>query len=138
MDYDTSTACNACGVAIHPNMVVSVSKDKVRCPHCEAVFTPAPEDIRSRSDPCVTCGFIPFALQWYRAYAHCRIASDSGCQPNVIYAVKCLHCSQIITIETGKRRGKPCIRGTRMTVYDVLRYMAAGMYLSRSSAIPYP
>ena len=38
-----------------------------------------------------------------------------------------MHCSQIITIETGKRSGKPCIRGTRMTVYDVLRYMAAGM-----------
>jgi uncharacterized protein (DUF433 family) len=35
--------------------------------------------------------------------------------------------SQIITIEPGKRSGKPCIRGTRMTVYDVLGYMAAGM-----------
>ena len=35
--------------------------------------------------------------------------------------------SQIITIEPGKRSGKPCVRGTRMTVYDVLGYMAAGM-----------
>jgi uncharacterized protein (DUF433 family) len=35
--------------------------------------------------------------------------------------------SQIITIEPGKRSDKPCIRGTRMTVYDVLGYMAAGM-----------
>ena len=35
--------------------------------------------------------------------------------------------SQIITMEPGKRSGKPCIRGTRMTVYDVLGYMAAGM-----------
>ena len=35
--------------------------------------------------------------------------------------------SQIITIESGKRSGKPCIRGMRMTVYDVLGYMAAGM-----------
>jgi len=35
--------------------------------------------------------------------------------------------SQIITIEPGKRSGKPCIRGMRMTVYDVLGYMAAGM-----------
>ncbi len=33
----------------------------------------------------------------------------------------------IITIEPGKRSGKPCIRGTRMTVYDVLSYLAAGM-----------
>lgn len=33
----------------------------------------------------------------------------------------------IITIEPGKRSGKPCIRGMRMTVYDVLDYLAAGM-----------
>lgn len=34
---------------------------------------------------------------------------------------------KIITIEPGKRSGKPCIRGIRMTVYDVLEYLAAGM-----------
>ena len=34
---------------------------------------------------------------------------------------------KIITIEPGKRGGKPCIRGMRMTVYDVLEYLAAGM-----------
>jgi uncharacterized protein (DUF433 family) len=33
----------------------------------------------------------------------------------------------IITIEPGKRGGKPCIRGLRITVYDVLEYLAAGM-----------
>ncbi len=33
----------------------------------------------------------------------------------------------IITIEPGKRGGKPCIRGLRMTVYDVLEYLASGM-----------
>jgi uncharacterized protein (DUF433 family) len=35
--------------------------------------------------------------------------------------------SQIITMEPGKRSGKPCIRGTRMTVLDVLEYLAEGM-----------
>ena len=35
--------------------------------------------------------------------------------------------SQIITIEPGKRSGKPCIRGLRITVYDVLDYLAGGM-----------
>jgi uncharacterized protein (DUF433 family) len=35
--------------------------------------------------------------------------------------------SQIITIEPGKRSGKPCIRGTRITVGDVLEYLASGM-----------
>lgn len=33
----------------------------------------------------------------------------------------------IITIEPGKRGGKPCIRGLRITVYDVLNYLASGM-----------
>lgn len=33
----------------------------------------------------------------------------------------------IITIEPGKRGGKPCIRGMRITVYDVLDYLASGM-----------
>ena len=32
-----------------------------------------------------------------------------------------------ITIEPGKRSGKPCIRGLRLTVYDVLEYLASGM-----------
>ena len=35
--------------------------------------------------------------------------------------------SDIITMEPGKRGGKPCIRGLRITVYDVLDYLAAGM-----------
>jgi len=34
---------------------------------------------------------------------------------------------QIITIEPGKRSGKPCIRGLRITVIDVLEYLAGGM-----------
>jgi uncharacterized protein (DUF433 family) len=33
----------------------------------------------------------------------------------------------IITIEPGKRSGKPCIRGMRITAYDILEYLAAGM-----------
>ncbi len=32
-----------------------------------------------------------------------------------------------ITIEPGKRGGKPCVRGLRITVYDVLAYLASGM-----------
>lgn len=35
--------------------------------------------------------------------------------------------SDIITIEPDKRGGKPCIRGLRITVYDVLEYLASGM-----------
>jgi uncharacterized protein (DUF433 family) len=33
----------------------------------------------------------------------------------------------IITIEPGKRGGRPCIRHMRITVYDVLDYLASGM-----------
>jgi uncharacterized protein (DUF433 family) len=32
----------------------------------------------------------------------------------------------IITLEPGKRSGQPCIRGMRITVYDVLGWLAAG------------
>jgi len=35
--------------------------------------------------------------------------------------------SGIIVIEPGKRSGKPCIRGLRITVSDVLDYLASGM-----------
>ncbi len=35
--------------------------------------------------------------------------------------------SKIITVEPRKRSGKPCIRGLRITVYDVLDYLASGM-----------
>ena len=33
----------------------------------------------------------------------------------------------IITIEPGKRSGQPCVRGMRITVSDVLNYLASGM-----------
>ncbi len=39
----------------------------------------------------------------------------------------CMDYSQIITREPGKRSGKPCIRGMRITVGDVLDYLAGGM-----------
>ena len=35
--------------------------------------------------------------------------------------------AKIITFEPGKRSGQPCIRGLRLTVQDVLEYLAAGM-----------
>jgi uncharacterized protein (DUF433 family) len=38
-----------------------------------------------------------------------------------------LSYQSIITLEPGKRSGKPCIRGLRITVYDVLSYLASGM-----------
>lgn len=34
---------------------------------------------------------------------------------------------KIITIEAGKRSGKPCIRNMRITVYDVLAWLSSGM-----------
>ena len=35
--------------------------------------------------------------------------------------------SSVITVEPGKRSGQPCIRGMRITVRDVLEYLAGGM-----------
>jgi len=34
---------------------------------------------------------------------------------------------ELISVTPGVRRGKPCVRGTRITVQDVLEYLAAGM-----------
>ena len=38
-----------------------------------------------------------------------------------------MNYQDIITIESGKRSGKPCIKGLRITVYDILEYLAGGM-----------
>jgi len=43
---------------------------------------------------------------------------------NTLVAMK---YSDLITLEPGKRGGRPCIRGLRITVYDVLDYLASGM-----------
>jgi len=37
----------------------------------------------------------------------------------------------IITLEPGKRSGKPCIRGMRITVGDILGWLASGMTISQ-------
>ncbi len=47
--------------------------------------------------------------------------------------------TKIVTIEPGKRGGKPCIRCMRITVYDVLKYLASGMtYQEILDDFPYP
>ncbi len=38
-----------------------------------------------------------------------------------------MNTGNLITIESGKRSGQPCIRGMRITVRDVLEYLAGGM-----------
>ncbi len=38
-----------------------------------------------------------------------------------------MELDRIITVEPGKRSGQPCIRGMRITVRDVLEYLAGGM-----------
>ncbi len=35
--------------------------------------------------------------------------------------------TKFITYDDGKRSGKPCIRGMRITVYDILEYLSSGM-----------
>ena len=38
-----------------------------------------------------------------------------------------MNYAERITVEPGKRGGKPCVRGLRITVSDVLEYLASGM-----------
>jgi uncharacterized protein (DUF433 family) len=51
------------------------------------------------------------------------------CLPMLTHSltIRGMNYQDIITIEPGKRGGKPCIRGMRITVYDVLEYLASGM-----------
>ncbi len=42
-----------------------------------------------------------------------------------------MNYSQIITVEPGKMGGKPCIRGMRFTVYDLMEYLAGGMSIEQ-------
>ena len=46
---------------------------------------------------------------------------------SIIHYPLIMSYSDRITLEPGKRSGKPCIRGMRITVYDVLSYLASGM-----------
>lgn len=47
--------------------------------------------------------------------------------PSPASTLRLVNYEHIITIEADKRGGKPCIRGLRITVYDVLDYLAGGM-----------
>jgi len=53
--------------------------------------------------------------------------TDVSCKMNPFCYDLGMDYSKIITIEPGTRSGKPTIRGTRMTVTDVLEYLAGGM-----------
>ena len=45
--------------------------------------------------------------------------------------------AKIVMIEPVKQDGKPCIRGLRITVYDVLEYLAFGMSVSPTPTMPH-
>ncbi len=62
-------------------------------------------------------------------YVHyiCRIISARDSLGRLRPGVSVMEYKNIITIEPGKRGGKPSIRGMRITVYDVLEYLASGM-----------
>ena len=54
-------------------------------------------------------------MPWNRAYT------------TVEHSRRPMDYRKLITVEPGKRGGKPCIRGLRISVYDVLEYLASGM-----------
>jgi len=52
---------------------------------------------------------------------------NSQALSDVLTCVAGMDYRKIITVEAGKRGGKPCVRGLRITVGDVLGWIAAGM-----------
>jgi uncharacterized protein (DUF433 family) len=63
--------------------------------------------------------------KWDGAICH-HPSPDSPIRPSAITLLP-VNYEHIITIEADQRGGKPCIRGLRITVYDVLDYLAGGM-----------
>jgi uncharacterized protein (DUF433 family) len=55
------------------------------------------------------------------------VISDTMNGGEILASCDTMNYQRIITIEPGKRSGKPCIRGMRITVYDILEYLAGGM-----------
>jgi uncharacterized protein (DUF433 family) len=55
------------------------------------------------------------------------ITMDSANLSQTSWYGEAMDYSDRITIEPGKRGGKPCVRGLRITVYDILEYLASGM-----------
>jgi uncharacterized protein (DUF433 family) len=59
------------------------------------------------------------------------VSLKSYCQSekfvSLLKITKMVDYKRIITIEPGKRGGKPCIRGMRITVNDILGWLASGM-----------
>jgi len=53
------------------------------------------------------------------------IAGDETAPPTKL--LKVMNYKDFITVEPGKRGGKPCVRGLRITVYEVLEYLASEM-----------
>ena len=60
------------------------------------------------------------------ARAVVRVLSRWACGPAAGYSMDMNQLDRI-TLEPDKRGGKPCIRGLRITVYDILEYLASGM-----------
>ena len=69
-----------------------------------------------------------FSDEFVTAHWHARLptSSDLPIFPPTS-TLPLMSYEHIITIEADKRGGKPCIRGLRITVYDVLDYLAGGM-----------
>jgi uncharacterized protein (DUF433 family) len=68
-------------------------------------------------------------VPWYRTDLSARLTSHTCFAVFVIlaYAWPSMSWQDYISISPGVRSGKPCIKGTRITVSDVLEYLDSGM-----------
>lgn len=56
-----------------------------------------------------------------------RLRPDNSADPLARSTLRCVDLTTMIETRPGVRSGKPCFIGTRITVYDVLEYLASGM-----------
>ncbi|WP_437438586.1 DUF433 domain-containing protein [Leptolyngbya iicbica] len=69
---------------------------------------------------CSRVGIVPQGQSW-------QCLSLGSSEPDVNQLRKAMNYKDFITVEPGKRGGKPCVRGLRITVYEVLEYLASEM-----------
>ena len=70
-------------------------------------------------------GFVLYPLRWRLPYRGSILTPCAAAAYDLL-----MRWQDIITFEPGKRSGQPCIRGMRITVWDILDYLAGGMTMA--------
>lgn len=95
--------------------------------NADAFLQVTPEEPHPLATVVVSGWRLPQQLVWGRSRVHPWSAGGSSCDSALGQYSDLVELTQLIETRPGVRSGKPCFVGTRIAVYDVLDYLAAGM-----------